>query len=83
MAHFGACIEWELELGHVEVNFQRIKPYCESLLERAAKQLEDAYESDDDFGRITFPHLEDVQLEAAYFRALLGSSIFSLSSYSI
>ena len=75
------AIGWEPELGHVEANFQRIQEYAELLPERAAKQLQEAYEPDD-FGRITYPHLENVQLEAAYLRALLGSSFFSFSSYS-
>jgi hypothetical protein len=69
-------VEWESQLSHVEAGFEKLKTYSQCLLDAAASQLDVAFAHD--FGHGKYPHLTNVQKEAALLRVLLRMEDFSV-----
>jgi hypothetical protein len=70
------AVHWERDFDHVAQRFETIKEYCQSLLNTAADQMENASE-ENDFGRGKYPHLTDLLMEAGLLRGLLHGDAFS------
>jgi hypothetical protein len=74
-------IPWEKhDAAKIEADFQALEKYSQSLLDSAAACLERALADVSDLARQAYPHLQNLNLEAAQLRDLLRSESWSFSN---